>query len=145
MQTVKGSARKGFRNTHGKKGLPSGAKSPDTVPGGSANGGMGKGGENVRSLLALVGELYDQHGDHPELAAEMALLGQACEALVDASSYLASAAATDRGVVLLEAAPYLELFGTVMLGWLLLEQAVLAAPRLRELCAERGVVLRNRS
>jgi hypothetical protein len=25
--TVKGSARKGFRNTHGKKALPSGAKS----------------------------------------------------------------------------------------------------------------------
>ena len=46
--TVKGSAKRGFRNTHGKKALPSGARSPDSVPGGKANGGMGKGGENVR-------------------------------------------------------------------------------------------------
>jgi hypothetical protein len=46
--TVKGSARKGFRNTHGKKGLPKGARSPYSVPGGTAGGGMGKGGENVR-------------------------------------------------------------------------------------------------
>lgn len=43
MNTVKGSARKGFRNTHGKKALPSGARSPDSVPGGTAGGGTGKG------------------------------------------------------------------------------------------------------
>ena len=48
MNTVKGSTRKGRRDTHGKKALPSGARSPDSVPGGSANGGMGKGGENAR-------------------------------------------------------------------------------------------------
>lgn len=46
--TVKGSARKGFRNTHGKKGLPSNAPPENSVPGGSAGGGMGKGAENVR-------------------------------------------------------------------------------------------------
>ncbi len=46
--TVKGSARKGKRLTHNPKALPSGARSPDSVPGGTAGGGMGKGGENVR-------------------------------------------------------------------------------------------------
>ena len=43
MNTVKGSARKGKRVTHSPKSLPSGARSPDSVPGGSAGGGMGKG------------------------------------------------------------------------------------------------------
>jgi hypothetical protein len=43
MNTVKGSARKGKRVTHTPKGHPKGARSPDSVPGGSAGGGMGKG------------------------------------------------------------------------------------------------------
>jgi len=47
MNTVRGSARKGMRNTHGKKSLPKGARSPDSVPGGTPGGGMGKGAENV--------------------------------------------------------------------------------------------------
>ena len=46
--TVKGSAKNGFRVTHGVRNHPKGAKSDPAVPGGSANGGMGKGGENVR-------------------------------------------------------------------------------------------------
>lgn len=45
--TVRGSAKRGMRNTHGVKPLPSGAKSPDSVPGGTSGGGMGKGAENV--------------------------------------------------------------------------------------------------
>lgn len=48
FQSVKGSTKSGFRDTHGKKSLPSGASSDPAVPGGSAGGGMGKGGENVR-------------------------------------------------------------------------------------------------
>jgi hypothetical protein len=47
MNTVKGSARKGFRNTHGKKPLPSNVPPENSVPGGTAGGGMGKGAENV--------------------------------------------------------------------------------------------------
>ena len=46
--TVKGSARKGKRLTHNPKSLPKGARSPDSVPGGTSGGGMGKGGENAR-------------------------------------------------------------------------------------------------
>lgn len=46
--TVQGTASKGFRITHGKRGLPGGASSPDEAPGGTPGGGMGKGGENVR-------------------------------------------------------------------------------------------------
>lgn len=58
--TVKGSTRKGKRVTHNPKGLPGGASSPDSVPGGSAGGGMGKGagqknlkGHGNRSLGSL--------------------------------------------------------------------------------------------
>lgn len=38
FQSVRGSARKGFRDTHGKKPLPAGASSEHDVKGGSGSG-----------------------------------------------------------------------------------------------------------
>ena len=41
----------------------------------------------------------------------------------------------------LNATPYLDLFGLVVLGWLLLEQAALALPKLEEIAKAKGVDL----
>lgn len=45
--TVKGSARKGMRDTHGKRSMPTNLPPENSVPGGTPGGGDGKGAENV--------------------------------------------------------------------------------------------------
>jgi hypothetical protein len=48
MHTVRGTAKNGKRLTHTPRSHPSKAPPENSVPGGTAGGGMGKGAENVR-------------------------------------------------------------------------------------------------
>jgi len=100
-----------------------------------------KGGASFKAFLSLVGQLLEQHADHPALAAEMKRLATARDALVDASQYFAAAAKSDPFAPLLNATDYLELFGHVTVGWLLLERAAIAYPTLQQICQDKDVAI----
>ncbi|MFH1811665.1 MAG: acyl-CoA dehydrogenase [Pseudomonadota bacterium] len=98
-----------------------------------------KGGMNLMTLATFMNELIDANAKHEVLAEDFKLLAEARDALADASMYFASKGAKDPLVPVLNATPYLDLFGQVVLGWLLLEQAALCYPKLKALCADKKV------
>ncbi|MBI4950531.1 MAG: acyl-CoA dehydrogenase C-terminal domain-containing protein [Myxococcales bacterium] len=75
------------------------------------------------------------------LGPAMAELGKARDALVATTMHYAKVATEKPALLMLNASPLLELFGTVTVGWLLLEQATIAWPRLEALAAQKGVKL----
>lgn len=100
-----------------------------------------EGGANLKMLISMMMELSGQHAKHPMLGKDFELFGKAQEALVEASMYFAKVGGEDRMVPVVNATPYLDLFGQVVLGWLLLEQATIAYPKLEEICKTKNVAL----
>ncbi|MHB8875839.1 MAG: acyl-CoA dehydrogenase [Myxococcaceae bacterium] len=100
-----------------------------------------RGGADFQNFVGLVSALVETAGSQPRLAPEATLLGQARDALVDATMYFAAKGAEAPLVPVLNATPYLDLFGQVTVGWLLLEQATLALPKLEALAKAKGVSL----
>ena len=98
--------------------------------------------KNQAAFQAFIGQvagLCGEHKDHPVLKKDMALLTEAHGALLAAAMYLGQAGAEDRMVPISNATPFLDLFGRVTVGWLLLEQAAIAYPKLVEVCKAAGV------
>jgi alkylation response protein AidB-like acyl-CoA dehydrogenase len=98
-----------------------------------------KGGDHFKSAVALMGKVVAENLNHPALAAEVELLGGAQESLVATAGYLAKTGYEQPAHVLVNATPFLDLFGQVAVGWLLIEQAVIAFPKLVEICKAKGV------
>ncbi|MBN2359278.1 MAG: acyl-CoA dehydrogenase [Deltaproteobacteria bacterium] len=98
-----------------------------------------KGGMNLMTLAQQINALIEQHEKHELLAPEFKLLAQGRDALADVSMYFAMTAPTDPLIPVLNATPYLDLFGQVVFGWLLLEQAAIAYPKIVEICKKKGV------
>ena len=63
----------------------------------------------------------------------MEILDEAGNALTDVSLFLSSVGKEDFKILALYATPYLELFGDVTVGWLLLWQAVIAQDKLNKI------------
>ncbi len=96
-----------------------------------------KGGADFKNFVGLVSGLVETHARHPALEKELGLLAQGRDALVATTMHFAK---LNRPLeTLLNATPYLDLFGTVTVGWLLLEQATLAWPKLEALARAKGV------
>ena len=98
-----------------------------------------QGGAPLKALLGMVTKVVETASTQPALAPDGDRLAEARDALADAAGYFARAGTTDPVAPVLEAAPFLEAAGQVVLGWLLLEQATIALPRLAEICARKGV------
>jgi hypothetical protein len=98
-----------------------------------------KGGMNLMTLAQQINELVEKHEKHELLAPEFALLAQARDALGDVSMYFAMTAPADPLVPVLNASPYLDLFGQTVFGWLLLEQAAIAYPKIVAICQKKGI------
>ena len=98
-----------------------------------------KGGMNLMTLATMINELIDANNSHEALTDEFKVLAEARDALADASMYFAMQGPKDPIVPVLNATPYLDLFGQVVLGWLLLEQATIAYPKLQAICADKGI------
>ena len=75
---------------------------------------------------------------HKSLAKHFGHLSEAVKALSDVTVYFTEQAGKDFSVVALFATQYMELFGDVTVGWLLLWQAVIANERLEEIMKEKG-------
>ncbi len=98
-----------------------------------------KGGMNMMNLFANVAELIAENKDHEHLEDDIAALAVARDALGDASMYFAAAGGKDPLVPVSNATAYLDLFGQVIFGWVLLEAAVIAYPKMMEICEKADV------
>ncbi len=98
-----------------------------------------KGGEGFRLLIQRMNKLVADNAENPVLGAEIKLLGGAIQALVDAAMHFATVGMQKPVHVLVNATPFLDLFGNVAVGWLLLEQATIALPQLLAHTQAKGV------
>lgn len=99
--------------------------------------GMGKGAVFL-NYLQNINRLCDENKGHSILGPYFELLEAAKNALADVTFFFAQKGREDFIVPVLYATPYLELFGDVTLGWLLLWQAVIAWQRIKEMIGRRG-------
>lgn len=96
-----------------------------------------KQGATFMELMMDLGEVLDKHAEHPTLAASFATLKHHKEQLEQTTmSFAGMQMSGDLDYPLLSATPYLRLLGNVILGWQLLEQAVLAEESLTKLYAD---------
>jgi hypothetical protein len=93
----------------------------------------------LKGHLEDICQFCKENKNHRTLARDMDILETANEALSDVSRALVRIHKEDFRVLALYATPYLELFGDVTVGWLLMWQAVIAEGRLAALAKEKGI------
>ncbi|MGD9157755.1 MAG: acyl-CoA dehydrogenase [Desulfobacteraceae bacterium] len=97
---------------------------------------------NSESLFGFLGDIrkfVEENKEHKSLAKHMGYLSEAVKALSDVTIHFTEQAGKDFNNVALFATPYMELFGDVTVGWLLLWQAVIAEKKLEEIMKEKGI------
>lgn len=98
-------------------------------------------GAGFRTLLARINATVLQGGAHSELELAVTKLVEARDALVRTTTHLTKAGGDKPILPVLNATGYLDLLSRVVVGWLLIEQAVIAWPRLQEICGKKGVAI----
>ncbi len=93
----------------------------------------------LKGHLEDISKFCKENKNHRTLARDIDILESAKEALSDVSMALVKIHKEDFRVLALYATPYLELFGDVTVGWLLMWQAVIAEGRLTALAKEKGI------
>ena len=96
------------------------------------------GGKTFMSHLNAINKFVESNRAHPSLGAYVKLLEQAKNAMADVVMFFAQAGQEDFMTPILFATPFMELFGDVTVGWLLLWQAVLSELKLAGLSKETG-------
>jgi hypothetical protein len=94
------------------------------------------------NLMALAGEINGfvaGNKQSPLLEKDIGRLQAAVGALGDVSMYFASIGMSEPNLTMLNATTYLNVFGDVVVGWQLLEQAILAQAKLRGVCETKAV------
>ena len=86
-----------------------------------------------------INKFCNENKDHRTLSPYIEILEKAQDALSDVSVFLVKIQKKDFRLLALYATSYLELFGDVTVGWLLLWQAVIAQDRLTALAKEKGI------
>jgi alkylation response protein AidB-like acyl-CoA dehydrogenase len=102
-----------------------------------------KGGLSFTTLVGLINDFVDEHRHDPGLQDAFAALGEARDALSGVAMYFGQVTSRDPLVAVLNATPFLDLFGHVLVGWLLLEQATIAYPKLKKICEKKDVDIEN--
>jgi alkylation response protein AidB-like acyl-CoA dehydrogenase len=90
-------------------------------------------------LLEDIHTFCKENKGHPTLAHYVEILDAARTALADVSAFLVETQKKDFPLLALYAYPYTELFGDVIVGWLLIWQAVIAQAKLTKLAEEKGM------
>jgi len=93
----------------------------------------------LKGHLEDISKFCKENKNHRTLAHYMEILETARDALADVSMALVKIHKKDFRVLALYATPYLELFGDVTVGWLLMWQAVIAQGKLTALAKEKGI------
>jgi alkylation response protein AidB-like acyl-CoA dehydrogenase len=99
------------------------------------------GGKAVQDLLAIVQGVIEKAAKDAELGKASEALAGAVQDLGGVTMHFAEVGKENPMVPLLNATPYLDLFGLVTVGWLLLEQALIATPKLAAIAEAKGVDL----
>jgi alkylation response protein AidB-like acyl-CoA dehydrogenase len=101
---------------------------------------LGRDSEDLfRGILEDIHKFCQSNKEHPTLKEYVEILSAAHDALLDVSRYLVQIQKKDFHLLALYAYPYLELFGDVIVGWLLMWQAVIAQDKLAKLSEEKRV------
>ena len=90
-------------------------------------------------LLKDIEEFCNEYKGHKTLSRYVETLAVAGKALADASRFITEAGKKDFPFLALYATQYLELFGDVIVGWLLSWQGVLAQEALNRIISEKGI------
>lgn len=94
------------------------------------------GGRDFQAFMGEIGGFIAQHQSHPKFGKEVEVLQKAQGNLVAATLHLGQKHfAGDVDYAVMVCKPYLTLFGHVVMGWLLLEQAIIADQKLAALMA----------
>ena len=102
----------------------------------SANGGA-----NVMALAGLLSEFLEKNAHHPRLKAQVEALGEARAQWGKVNAFFLKMVTQRKLMVpLLNATSYLSLCGDLLLGYLLLEQAVIADEKLQALYKKEGLL-----
>ena len=93
-----------------------------------------------QQLMSKFSQLIEKHIDHPQLKNIFKTFEGYCESLYEISIN-SQEVIKNRGMegVALYATPFLMFFSSVTAGWLLLQQAVIASKKLKQIKAKKGV------
>jgi len=98
-----------------------------------------KQGATFMEFMTDIGEVIDKHAGHPTLAASFTRLKHHKEQLEQTTmSFAGMQMSGDLDYPLLSATSYLRMLGNVVIGWLLLEQAVIAEEALDNIYESSG-------
>ena len=97
-----------------------------------------KGGMYFMNFLNKINVFVDEHKEHPTLKDLIAELDEAKNKLAEVTMHFGMKGKENPIYPISYATPYLEMFGEVTFGFLLLEMAVLAQKKLEEIYAEKG-------
>ena len=93
----------------------------------------------VSGLFKDIDEFCDNNNQHGTLSPYIEILVNALNALKETSLFLSETAKKDFKILALYATQYMELFGDVTVGWLLLWQAIIAQEKLSGLMEAKGI------
>jgi alkylation response protein AidB-like acyl-CoA dehydrogenase len=98
-----------------------------------------KGGTLFISMLGLLGEFIEENRSHATLGENIGRLEKAKDTLAQVTvNFGKMGAGGDMVYPVLHACPYLEMFGDVVVAYLLLEQAVIAQEKFDAICKDKG-------
>jgi alkylation response protein AidB-like acyl-CoA dehydrogenase len=92
-----------------------------------------------KGLLKDIEKFCDANKGHRTLSSYMDILVASRMALMNASMFLVEIGRKDFPLLALYATQYLEIFGDVIVGWLLLWQAVIAQEKLSKIASAKGI------
>jgi alkylation response protein AidB-like acyl-CoA dehydrogenase len=100
----------------------------------------GKGGQYFKEFMALVAGFIEKNKDNRATGPLCAKLGVAMKLLIETTQDLGAKLGKDTEAALLQASPYLRMFGHVVIAYFLLDAAVVASDKLEAICEEKGAV-----
>ncbi|MBN2418145.1 MAG: acyl-CoA dehydrogenase, partial [Deltaproteobacteria bacterium] len=93
----------------------------------------------LNGFLADIKRFCKKNKEHTALSKHMKYLSDAVKALSNVTIYFTEQVNKDFNIIALFATQYMELFGDVTVGWLLLWQALIAGDKINEALKEQGL------
>jgi len=98
-------------------------------------------GANVMNLAGLIGQGIAKHKNNPEFAKTVATVEEALNAVIDLTMFFAGAGKSgDFLAPIYNASKFLEIFGDMVVGYFLLDAAVIAQEKLNALYEAKGLI-----
>lgn len=100
------------------------------------------GGENFRNFYELLNNFYESNKDRPTLEKEFEAFKKALDTVGGCAMKIGELAmGGDQQFAMLHAVPFLNMMGYLCFAWLLLEQTLIALPKLERIWADAGATV----